>query len=202
MKILLTGFEAFDQSNINPSAEAIKKIAQDPQYASLIMPLDLPVDTITAPGIILEAIEIFNPDAVVCLGEASGRLAISIERVALNLMDFRIPDNTGNVKQDETIVPKGPDAYFSTIPVRKIYENMQAAGIPAELSLSAGAYLCNQILYTVLHKFAGTSKTAGFIHVPSLPQQVVEKKKLFPSMALETTVSAVKIVLDTIKDQS
>jgi pyroglutamyl-peptidase len=152
----------------------------------------------------MQTIKLHQPDVILCLGEAAHRPVVSIERVALNLLDFRIPDNSGVICQDEAIIPYGPAAYFSTIPVRQIFQNLLQAGIPAELSLSAGTYLCNQILYTVLHQIAvnQSKQTAGFIHVPSLPQQVVEKNKVYPSMALETSLSAVKQIINTILDSS
>lgn len=204
MKFLLTGFEAFDQSTINPSAEIVKAITVDPQYATFVQPLILPVDTKSAPPALLQSVEFHQPDVILCLGEAAHRPVVSIERVALNLLDFRIPDNNGVIFQDEPIIPHGPAAYFSTIPVRQILHNLLQAGIPAELSLSAGSYLCNQILYTVLHQIAvkQSKQTAGFIHVPSLPQQVVEKNKVYPSMALETSLSAVKQIINTILNTS
>jgi pyroglutamyl-peptidase len=204
LKFLLTGFEAFDQSTINPSAEIVKAITADPQYATFVQTLILPVDTKTAPPALMQTIKLHQPDVILCLGEAAHRPVVSIERVALNLLDFRIPDNSGVICQDEAIIPYGPAAYFSTIPVRQIFQNLLQAGIPAELSLSAGTYLCNQILYTVLHQIAvnQSKQTAGFIHVPSLPQQVVEKNKVYPSMALETSLSAVKQIINTILDSS
>ncbi len=197
MKFLLTGFEAFDQSTINPSAEIVKAISIDPLFTSYVQTLILPVNTKTAPYALVQAIQSHQTDVILCLGEAAQRPVVAIERVALNLLDFRIPDNSGLLIEDQAIIPDGPAAYFSTIPVRKIYQTLIETGIPAELSLSAGAYLCNQILYTVLHSIAQnkSKQTAGFIHLPSLPQQVVEKGKNYPSMALETSLSAVKQII-------
>lgn len=204
MNILLTGFEAFDQSKINPSMEIVKIISQEADLIHPIYPLILPVDTNQAPKIICQAIDTINPDVILSLGEASNHPAISIERIAVNIMDFRIADNNGNKVEDQPVNPFGPAAYFATIPVKLIYQNLRNQGIPAERSLTAGTYLCNQIFYTVLDKNDQdkTGRKAGFIHVPSLPQQVVEKDKLFPSMALETSVHAIKIALKTILNQS
>jgi pyroglutamyl-peptidase len=139
------------------------------------------------------------PDVVVCLGEARGRMAINIERVAVNLMDYRIEDNAGNLIQDQPIVPEGPTAYFCTLPVRVLMEAVQETGVPARLSLTAGTFLCNQVIYTLLHYLDTHNKDipAGFIHLPSLPEQVADEQPIKPSMNLETMILGVETVITT-----
>jgi pyroglutamyl-peptidase len=124
---------------------------------------------------------------------------LSIERVALNLLDYTIPDNSGAQVKDEPIVPDGPAAYFISLPVREIRDAVQAAGVPAELSLSAGAFLCNQVLYTLLHHISVNKLPikAGFIHMPALPEQVIDRPASVPSMSMETMVRGVRAAINT-----
>jgi len=138
---------------------------------------------------------------VLSLGVAGGRAALSVERVAVNLLDYRIPDNSGLQTRDRPILPGGPAAYFATLPVRGIYEAIRSAGVPVELSLSAGAFLCNQALYEMLHYLAdkGHEIPAGFIHLPALPEQAAPREGgKVPSMSLETmqrgVAAAIKVL--------
>lgn len=197
MSILISGFEAFDGSTSNPSACIVQALVTRSDIATVI----LPVDSVHGPNRLLEIISKIQPQAILCLGEAARRSAISVERVAINLKDYRIPDNNGITLQDEPVISDGPDAYFSNLPVRKITQAILAAGIPVELSLSAGAYLCNQVMYAAIHatRFTTPRPLVGFIHLPSLPQQVVEKNQSYPSMALETSQKAVQIAIQVIR---
>lgn len=160
----------------------------------------LPVHRYHGPKKLLSLVQQARPDAVVCLGEAGGRTAVSIERVAVNLLDFRLADNDGLVVQDEPIVADGPAAYFTTLPVRPLQQAVVAAGIPAELSLSAGAFLCNQVTYELLHFLAQQRLAipAGFVHLPLLPEQAASQTPLRPSMALDVMVTAVATILHTL----
>ena len=128
----------------------------------------LPVEREAGPRALIEALEQHHPDAVVCLGEASGRSGVSIERVAVNLLDFRIADNTGAQVVDQPVIADGPAAYFVTLPVRRMLAAVQAAGVPAELSLSAGAFLCNQVLYHLLHHLALSGRARAARSRPAL----------------------------------
>ena len=138
---------------------------------------------------------------MLCLGEASRRMAISIERVAINLLDFRIADNAGDKVTDEPIVPGAPAAYFATLPVREMYNSIRAAGIPCELSTSAGTFLCNQVMFTILHYMARNRLgiPAGFVHLPRLPEQVASSDALVPSMGLETMIVGIRVALAAIR---
>ena len=204
MRVLLTGFEPFGGSAINPSEQVVQALSSSPINGLEIYPAVLPVDYQAGPRTLLAALEEIKPQAVLCLGEAARRAVVSVERVAVNLLDFSIPDNAGAQMVDQPIITAGPAAYFATLPVRKIVHNIRAAGVPVELSLSAGSYLCNQVLYTLLHQLniQGLSKTpAGFIHLPSLPEQTAQQKSAAPSMALETSLRAVRAALETLLEK-
>lgn len=197
MKFLVTGFEPFGQSNINPSEQVVQALAGRQFEEFAVATAVLPVHRTDGPQTLLTLVQQLQPDAVVCLGEAGGRTAVSLERVAVNLLDFAIADNGGLTVQDEPIVAGGPAAYFTTLPVRTLQQAILAAGIPAELSLSAGAFLCNQVMYELLH-FLGEQQLAipaGFVHLPLLPEQAASQKPLRPSMALESMVTAVATIL-------
>lgn len=200
MKFLVTGFEPFGTSVINPSEQVVLALAGQAFQGFAVETAVLPVHRHLGPQTLLNHVQRHQPDAVICLGEAGGRTAVSIERVAINLLDFGIADNNGLVVQDEPITPDGPAAYFATLPVRALQQAVLAAGIPAELSLSAGAFLCNQVMYELLHFLARQQLAvpAGFVHLPLLPQQAASQKPLRPSMALEVMVTAVTTILHTL----
>ncbi len=193
MKLLVTGFEPFGESRINPSEQVVRALARTAFNGVELGTAILPVDRIHGPEALLAAVQELRPEAVVSLGEASGQMGLSVERIAVNLMDYRIPDNAGEKVMDEPIVPAGPAAYFCTLPVRAMYDAIRAAGVPAELSLSAGAYLCNQVLYTLLNHIAvnGLNIRAGFIHLPTLPDQAVDRYPPIPTMGLATMLTGV-----------
>lgn len=174
MELLLTGFEPFGESPVNPSQRIAEELNGKSIQGMEIRGIVLPVDNKKGPASLIKALTLSRMDCVLCLGEAPRRAAISIERVAINLMDYRIPDNSGKTMIDAPIHPDGPAAYFATLPVRSILERLLAEGIPVELSLSAGAYLCNQVLYSLLDYLSCSNLhiPAGFIHLPSLPEQV------------------------------
>ena len=203
MRILLTGFEPFDNSPINPSERIVRTLAKESISGVQIDTAVLPVDLDLAPAAVIEAVKVSEPDAVICLGQASRRAVISIERLAINLLDFRIPDNAGNQVEDQPIDPNGPAAYFTTLPVRKIFDTLKENGIPAELSLSAGTYLCNQVLFTILHYLRNQNQnvSAGFIHLPALPEQAAEMKGSVPSMSLETMMQGIRLAIQVITQE-
>ncbi len=188
MKLLLTGFEPFGGQTVNPSERVVAALTTqtipDVELHSAI----LPVDHERGPAALLNAYESIRPDAVICLGEAGRRMRISIERVAINLLDYRLPDNAGRQIVDEPIVAGGPAAYFCTLPVRALYQAVLNEGVPVELSLSAGTFLCNQVTYTLLHHIAthGRRCAAGFIHLPFLPEQAARESSPVASMSLDT----------------
>ena len=172
MKILVTGFEPFGGESRNPSLEAVMALPGEIMGA-VIVKCAVPVTFAGAGCRVLEAIEREEPDAVLCVGQAGGRSALTPERVALNLDDASIPDNAGAQPVDLPIDPAGRSALFSTLPVKKMVAAIQAAGVPAQLSLSAGTFVCNHLLYTVLAYLEAhrPAVRAGFLHVPFLPEQ-------------------------------
>jgi pyroglutamyl-peptidase len=146
---------------------------------------------------LLSLIEEHKPDVVICLGQAEGRIAITPERVAINLDDARLADNQGVLRNDVKILEDGPDAYFSTLPVNEIVAAIKAQGIPAAVSLSAGAFLCNHVFYVAQNKFAGSDVRSGFVHVPLMDSQAAEFPGL-PTMPLDQMVLAVRAMIDVV----
>ena len=142
---------------------------------------------------VLEQAQRLQPDIILCVGQAGGRACVTPEVVGINLREARIPDNAGFQPQNVPVVPDGPAAYFATVPVREMVDAIRNAGLPASLSYSAGAFVCNDVLYTVLHNCDGTNVKAGFIHVPFLPEQA---KEGVPSMPLEDIVTALSKAID------
>lgn len=196
MRILVTGFEPFGGEQRNPSAEVVESLPERIGENELIK-LILPVVREKASTFIQNAVEKFRPDAVLSVGQAGGRPAVSVERVAVNLDDYRIPDNEGNQPAGEPVVPGGPDGYFCTVPVKRMVEAIQKAGIPAAQSLSAGTFVCNHVMYATLHFLAERYPATkfGFIHIPYLPEQVADKPGQ-PSMSLELSADAVFVAVE------
>ena len=198
--ILLTGFEPFGGSNINPSKEACKPHNGKVINGAEIKVVQIPLRYDMIKPSLIYAIDKANPAAIICTGQ-SGSGTINLERVAINVADARIPYNCGTQPKDKPIEPDGPAAYFSTLPLRKLLADLIEAKIPAAISNSAGTFGCNQIFYELMHYIAEKKMNipAGFIHVPSLPEQVIGKTQ--PSMALSLTIEALGIVLNTISKE-
>ncbi|HSE06879.1 MAG TPA: pyroglutamyl-peptidase I [Methylomirabilota bacterium] len=195
--ILLTGFEPFDGDAVNPSGEVAKRldgrVVGDRVVRSVILPVQHEAArAVMAPLLVTPALA-----AVVHLGLAGGRARISLERVAVNVMDYSRPDAHGQVLRDVACVPDGPPAYFSTLPVRDMLAALHAEGIPAAISNTAGTYLCNDISYTTLHALDQRTPAipAGFIHVPFLPSMVAGHDLEEPSMDVAMMTRAVEIIL-------
>lgn len=206
MKILLTGFEPFGGEKINPSYEVIKGIKDNIDGAEIIK-LEVPVVFYKSAEIVIKRIKEINPDYVIMLGQAGGRHEISIERVAINIDDASIPDNENNRPIDEAIDKEGLPAHFSTLPIKRIIKILRENGVPASLSNSAGTYVCNHLMYSILNYIYnnGLNIKAGFIHIPYIMEQVVNKPGT-PSMTLEaliygleTTIKAIISDLEEIK---
>lgn len=192
MRILLTGFEPFGNATTNPSAEIVKQISIENVFTAI-----LPVAYTKSAEHLLALIAEHNPDVVICLGQAEGRTQITPEKVAINLDDARLADNEGVLRSDVKILEGGPDAYFSTLPVKEIVEAIKAKGVPAAVSLSAGAFLCNHVFYVAQNKFAGTNVRSGFVHVPLMDSQAPEFPGL-PTMPLDQMVTAVRAMLEVL----
>jgi pyroglutamyl-peptidase len=191
-KILLTGFEPFGKATTNPSGEIVKQISSDNIVTAI-----LPVTYRESADRLLELVAEHSPEVVVCLGQAEGRTQITPEKVAINLDDANLADNEGVLRNDVKIVESGPDAYFSTLPIKEIVEAIKARGVPAAVSLSAGAFLCNHIFYVAQNKFVGTHVRSGFVHVPLMDSQAPEFPGL-PTMPLDQMVIAVRAMLEVL----
>lgn len=191
-KLLITGFDPFGGETVNPSWEAVRLLPERIGEYDLTK-LQIPTEFSRASEAVLMAAEALQPDAILCVGQAGGRAGITPEVVGINLREARIPDNGGAQPVNEPVVKNGPAAYFATLPVREMVKALSDRGIPASLSYSAGAFVCNDVLYSVLHRYSGTRTLAGFIHVPFLPEQA---KEGVASMALETIAEALEIAIE------
>ena len=192
-KILVTGFEAFDKSALNPSAEIVKALKGDDLVTAI-----LPVVFGQASAQLRELIDLHKPTAVLCLGQAEGRSEMTPERIAINLDDARIADNAGNQPLEQRIIADGPDGHFSTLPIEKMVVSMKAAGIPASISLSAGTFVCNHIFYVLQDYLKDSSIKSGFMHVPLMDEQRKEYPAL-PTMPVRKMVAGVEIALDVLR---
>lgn len=193
MKILITAFEPFGGEKVNPALEAMK-LLPDKIGEAQILKLELPTVFKKSIEKVWQHIDEYEPDIVISLGQAGGRACISIERVAINIDDTTMADNEGNMPVDQPIFKDGENAYFSNLPIKNMVEDIKKAGIPANISNTAGTYVCNHVMYGVLYKIHKEKLDikAGFIHVPFIPEQVVNKPER-ASMSLENIVKAVEI---------
>ncbi len=187
-KILITGFDPFGGETINPAWEAVKRLPDRVGQWDLCK-LEIPTVFSQAAQKALKAAEEIGPDVIINVGQAGGRSAVTPEMVAINLRHAGIADNAGNRPQDEPCVPGGPAAYFSTLPVRRMADALQKAGLPGAVSYSAGTFVCNDTMYGLLHHYRDTSVRTGFVHVPFLPKQGE------PSMALEDMVRSLILII-------
>ncbi len=204
MKILVTGFDPFGGEVINPAIETVKRLPDTISGAKIIK-LEIPTVCHQSLRVIDEAIARYDPDVVLSVGQAGGRPDITVERVGINVDDCRIPDNAGNQIVDEPIYADGPAAYFVTVPIKAMVQRIRERNIPASVSNTAGTFVCNHVTYGVCHllavKYSG--KRSGFIHIPFLPQQAVDKNKmpsLSQDMMVEAITAAIEAVVDTEKD--
>lgn len=172
MKILITGFEPFGEDDLNPTQEVLSDIPDEINGAAIVK-MCLPVVFGDSLAELRHALREEKPDVVLCLGQAGGRNALTPERVAINVSDARLPDNAGNQPVDEPVFPDGPAAYFSTLPIKSMAEAIRSVNVPAEISNSAGTFVCNQLmyglLYTIDHEFSCIR--GGFLHVPYIEDQ-------------------------------
>ncbi len=195
--LLLTGFEAFDGDAVNPSGEVAKQLDGRAIGDCVVRSVILPVQHEAARAAVAPRLAAPGLVAVVHLGLAGGRARVSLERVAVNVMDYSRPDAHGQVLRDRACVDDGPAAYLSTLPLRAMLAALAADGIPAYISNTAGTYLCNDVSYTTLHALAraGRAVPAGFVHLPFLPSMVAAHDLEEPSMDLGTMVRALEIAL-------
>lgn len=197
MKVLVTGFEPFGGEEINPSWEAVKELPDEIEGVDIIK-FQLPVTFNGVREMLPRLIVRERPDAVILTGQAGGRPNITVERVAINVMDSTMPDNEGYKPEDEPVFEGAPAAYFATIPVKAIVKALREAKIPVAVSNTAGTYVCNAAMFTALHtiEVSGMTTKAGFIHVPFSHEQALDKPR--PSMALETIRKGLEIAVKTV----
>jgi len=187
-RLLITGFDAFGGSALNPSWLAVEKLPN--QIGNYVLcKLTIPTVYSTAASLVIEKATQFQPDLILCVGLAGGRDAVTPERIAVNIRDARNPDNEGNQPRGDRVDAQGPAAYFATVPVEKIAEAIRSAGIPATVSNSAGTFVCNDVLYTLLHNYSHSTVRVGFIHVPQTPEMGA------PSLPLETITQALTLAI-------
>ncbi len=198
MKILITGFDPFGGESINPSYEAVRSLP-DSINGAIIVKKQIPTVFRKSIEALERLIEEEMPDIVISVGQAGGRVDITIERVAINIDDSRIKDNEGNQPVDKVIFEDGENAYFSNLPINAMVEKIKNNGIPASISNSAGTFVCNHIMYGLLYlidkKYPHIK--GGFIHVPYLPEQVVDKNNT-PSMNLDNIKKALVLAIEEI----
>ena len=196
MKILLTGFEPFGGDGVNPSWEIARTLDGTTVAGAQVVACQLPCVFGRAPQVLQQALAQGPFVLVVALGMAGSRTGLSFERIAINLDDAPIPDNAGQQPEDMAVLPLGPAAYFSTLPVKHMVDAVRAAGIAADTSQTAGTFVCNHVFYRLMHELAlhHPATRGGFIHVPVLPQQ----QALYPAghaLALDSQIAAIRVAL-------
>lgn len=192
---LVTGFDAFCGETINPSWQICERLPSEIAGVRVVT-RRLPCEFRRAIEVVAEAIERERPSIVICLGQAGGRAHLSVERVAINVDDARAEDNAGNRPIDEPIAVMGPAAYFATLPIKAMVQAMRVAGVPAEVSNSAGTFVCNHVMYGVLHYVGSTAPAtrAGFIHVPYSEEQVLDKPAI-AAMSVATMLKGIEAAI-------
>ncbi|MBL5921250.1 pyroglutamyl-peptidase I [Lelliottia amnigena] len=193
--ILVTGFEPFGGETINPSWEVVKQLEGIIIDDCRVVTRQVPCVFGESLTVLNAAIDELNPAVVIAVGQAGGRVDITVERVGINVDDARIPDNRGQQPIDVAIVPDGPAAWFSSLPIKAMVAAMREKGIPASVSQTAGTFVCNHVMYGLLHKIGENAEMkGGFIHIPYLPEQAAAHAGA-PSMAAQTVKDALEIAI-------
>ena len=203
MKILLTAFDPFGGEPINPAWEAVQRLRAP--VGTTLKKLQLPTVFGLSGELLCQALAREQPDLTLCIGQAAGRPAITPERIGVNLMDASIPDNAGQQPREQPVIPGAPTAYFARLPVRPLAEAIAGAGVPAAVSNSAGLFVCNQLLFRLLHEMETRypAMQGGFVHVPCLPEQAerLKKDRPIPSLPLADIVRGLQAGLDWLAGQ-
>lgn len=201
-RILMTGFDAFDGEPVNAAWEIVRAVAAVEMPGVELMIRQIPTVFCTSLLELKQAVDEVDPDVILCVGQAGGRSAISVERIGVNLDDARIPDNAGQQPRETPIVENGPAAYWSGLPVRDLVNHLRSAGIPAEESWSAGNFVCNHVFYGLMHTLAQASASdrkrqpiGGFIHVPYLPEQAARHQNA-PSLGRAEMERALRMTVE------
>ena len=196
MRILLMGFEPFGGQSINPSWEVARTLQGAVVAGAQVAAVQLPCVFAQALPALQLALAQQRPDIVLALGQAEGRCDFSVERVAINVQDARIPDNAGAQPIDVPVIDGGPVAYFSTLPIKSLVAGLKAAGFPASVSQTAGTFVCNQVFYALQHTLAGLGVHSGFMHLPLLPEQAAQwPGPTLPSWPVSVQVAGVQQAL-------
>ena len=190
-KLLVTGFDPFGGQPVNPAREAVMRLP-DTVGGYEITKLEIPTVFGLAAETVLQAASELQPHAILCVGQAGGRSAVTPEVVAINLREATIPDNAGNIPVNTPVIENAPAAYFATLPLRDMVQAVKERGIPCALSYTAGTFVCNDLLYTLLHRYRDTDVKVGFVHIPYLPEQAGEG---VPSMELSTVAEALTAMI-------
>ena len=193
-KVLISGFKPFGGATLNPSELLVNVLEQDQIPGVELFTVILPVEFDRSAEILLEKVKQIQPDLVIAFGQAEGRTAINPEKIAINLDDARIPDNSGDERKDVVIDKNGSDSYVTTLPIEMMVDAMKRAGYPAEISLSAGTFVCNHIFYKLQKILIGSNIRSGFVHLPLVTEQSSEFPGKF-TMDLEDMVSATKAAI-------
>lgn len=194
-KILLTGFAPFAGEATNPSWQAVRALDGERVEGHRVVAAELPTEFEGSLRMLRDTLREVQPRVAIAVGLAGGRTGISLERVAINVIDARIPDNAGAQPVDVPIVGSGPAAYFSTLPIKAALAALQSADIDAHISQTAGTYVCNHVFYGLMHAAQRCGLRAGFVHVPFLPEQA--RRHQAPGMPLERIVEALRIIART-----
>lgn len=199
MKVLITGFDPFGGESVNPAYEAVKLLPEMVAGAEVIK-MEIPTVYHKAGEAVEEGIKKYQPDVVICVGQAGGRSSITIEKVAINLAEARIPDNDGKQPMDQPLRQDGENAYFTNLPCKAIVKEIRDAGIPAHISYTAGTFVCNDVMYSLLYMIDKKYNhiRGGFIHVPYAMSQVVEKPVGTCAMSLETIAKGLELSIKAI----
>jgi pyroglutamyl-peptidase len=196
--VLLTGFEPFGGETVNPSWLAVRALEGETIAGARIVARELPCVFGDAVRVLEAHLDAHTPSLVICTGQAGGREGISLERVAINVDDAPIPDNAGKQPIDEAIVEGGPAAYFATLPIKAIVRALRAEGLPADVSQTAGTFVCNHVFYGLMHVLAARPGIrGGFVHVPLLPEQAARAVPSPPSLPLPAMIHALRVTVAT-----
>lgn len=197
MRLLLTAFDAFGGESVNPAQQALERIP-DVLGSHQIDRCVIPTVFGKAGDVLEQAMNAASYDAVLCVGQAGGRAGLTFERIAINCEDAGGADNAGQIPVDRPVVPDGPAAYFATLPIKAMVEAVRAGGYTASVSNSAGTFVCNHLLYRLMHRLANHPETlGGFVHVPYLPEQL--RGRELPSMTAQEIASALCLALEVLK---
>ena len=203
MKVLVTGFEPFGGETVNPAYLAVCLLPDEIEGAQIIKK-EIPTAFYESRQKLKTVIQELKPDMVLCIGQAGGRADITMEKVAINLIEAGIADNNGIQPMDEAIDSKGPVAYFSNLPLKAMVEEIRKSGIPASISYTAGTYVCNYLFYCLLHEIARTNPqmSGGFIHVPFATQQGIDKNSSIPTMEIVTIGKGIEAAIRAVVNKT